>query len=64
MLEITTGLRALMAEREIPVTDLHGFTLTRLSEIQQPVNVHFTREGSDVLAGEVAQAILLNAFGR
>ena len=54
----------LMEDRGIVVNDLFCFANIRLSEIQQPVNVHFTREGSVVLAGEVAQVIRANAPAR
>lgn len=37
--------------------DLHAFALPRLKEIQQSKNVHFTPEGSKVLAGEVVRSI-------
>jgi acyl-CoA thioesterase-1 len=46
-----------MREHGIAVNDLHAFAAARLEEIQQPVNVHFTEEGSGALAGEVAEAI-------
>ena len=35
-----------MRENSIPVDDLYAFALPRLKDIQQPVNVHFTAEGS------------------
>ncbi|MEJ7592904.1 MAG: SGNH/GDSL hydrolase family protein [Planctomycetaceae bacterium] len=46
-----------MAEHGIGVDDLHAFALPRLKDIQQPKNVHFTPEGSGVLAGEVVRSI-------
>lgn len=46
-----------MEEHGIAVDDLHAFALPRLKEIQQPKNVHFTPEGSKVLAGEVVRSI-------
>ncbi len=46
-----------MAEHGIRVNDLHAYAQPRLEEIQQPVNVHFTRQGSKKLAEQVAQAI-------
>lgn len=46
-----------MEEHGIAVDDLHAFALTRLKDIQQPKNVHFTPEGSKVLAGEVVRSI-------
>lgn len=47
----------IMAENGVEINDLYAFTLPRLSEVQQPVNVHFTPPGYRALAGEVAQAI-------
>jgi len=47
----------IMAAHEIPVNDLYGLVLPRLSSLQRPVNVHFTDEGSAALAGRVAFAI-------
>jgi len=46
-----------MEEHGIAVDDLHTFALPRLKDIQQPKNVHFTPEGSKVLAGEVVRSI-------
>ena len=47
-----------MTDAGIAINDLHAFVLPRLAEIQQPENVHFTKEGSNALAAEVAAAIL------
>jgi lysophospholipase L1-like esterase len=49
--------RALMQERGIAIDDLYAFALPRLEEIQEPVNVHFTAEGSKALGEEVARVI-------
>jgi acyl-CoA thioesterase-1 len=49
--------REIMEQRGIAINDLYGFALPRLAEIQQPVNVHFTNDGSRALAGEVVQSI-------
>jgi lysophospholipase L1-like esterase len=46
-----------MKEGDVPVDDLYAFALPRLGEIQQPVNVHFTPAGSELLAKQVAKAI-------
>ena len=45
-------------ESGITVNDLHAFALPRLNELQLPQNVHFTQEGSERLADQVANAIL------
>ncbi|MDP7275686.1 MAG: SGNH/GDSL hydrolase family protein [Planctomycetaceae bacterium] len=39
------------------VNDLYKFALPRLKKIQRPRNVHFSPEGSRVLAGQVATSI-------
>jgi acyl-CoA thioesterase-1 len=49
--------RKIMADNGIPIDDLHNFALLRLSAIQRPDNVHFTAEGSKVLAQQVAASI-------
>lgn len=41
----------------IAVNDLYALALPPLGRIQQPVNVHFTQEGSKLLAAEVARHI-------
>jgi acyl-CoA thioesterase-1 len=54
----------LMKKRGVAVNDLHACALPRLEELQRPVNVHFTRTGSDALAEKVAEAIMLSAPSR
>lgn len=49
--------REIMEERDIRINDLYSHALPILHEIQQPVNVHFTEEGSRVLAEWVVEAI-------
>lgn len=47
-----------MKEHGIAVNDLYAFAKPQLQQIQiQPANVHFTKEGSEVLAGEVVKAV-------
>lgn len=48
---------AIMQEQGGTVDDLYAFAKPRLSELQLPMNVHFTPEGSKALAGQVAAAI-------
>ncbi len=48
---------AIMAENEIAINDLYTFALERLEEIQRPENVHFSPEGSAVLATKVVSHI-------
>ena len=47
----------IMKKYDIAVNDLYTFANKQLSEIQQPVNVHFTNEGSAILGKEVAKQI-------
>jgi acyl-CoA thioesterase-1 len=47
----------IMQEHSVPTNDLYRFALPRLKEIQRPQNVHFTPQGSAVLAEEVARQI-------
>jgi acyl-CoA thioesterase-1 len=46
-----------MKENEVAVTDLYAFALPKLGRIQMPVNVHYTVEGYEALAGEVVAGI-------
>jgi hypothetical protein len=46
-----------MRENGVQVDDLYAFALPRMKSIQQPVNVHFTPEGSNILAEQVAKSI-------
>jgi acyl-CoA thioesterase-1 len=48
-----------MRENGIPVDDLYAFALPRLKTIQEPVNVHFTPAGSNLLAEQVSKSIKL-----
>ena len=50
--------RTIMEENQVPIDDLYAFALPRIKEIQQPDDVHFTFEGSVVLARAVADSIL------
>jgi acyl-CoA thioesterase-1 len=47
----------IMNEHDIAIDDLYCFALPRLKEIQREANVHFTPEGSAVLAKQVAASI-------
>jgi lysophospholipase L1-like esterase len=52
-----TVAKRVMQEKGIAINDLYAFALPRLKQMQRPVNVHFTDEGSAALAEEVAKAI-------
>ncbi|MBM3882503.1 MAG: DUF4091 domain-containing protein [Verrucomicrobia bacterium] len=49
--------RKVMDKHGVAINDLYAFALPQLSRIQIPTNVHFTKEGSAVLAQPVAEAI-------
>lgn len=49
---------SVMKENEIPIHDLHAFVVQHPKH-QLPKNVHFTKEGSEALAGEVVKQIEL-----
>ncbi len=46
-----------MKRYRVRIDDLYAFALPRLDSIQQPHNVHFTEEGSRLLAEQVAASI-------
>ncbi len=50
--------RRVMEEKGVPVNDLFTFAAERLEGIQRPVDVHFTKEGSALLADRVVAALL------
>jgi acyl-CoA thioesterase-1 len=49
--------KKIMDARGIAIDDLYEFALPKLKQIQLPANVHFTPEGSAVLASQVAASI-------
>ena len=49
--------RKIMDENKIACDDLYAFAQPRLDKIQQAKNVHFTKDGSEVLAKQVAACI-------
>jgi acyl-CoA thioesterase-1 len=53
-----------MEENKIPCDDFYAFAQPRLAQIQQTKNVHFTTEGSAVLAKQVAESIKAVLEGR
>ena len=50
--------KKIMDANGVAIDDLCAFALPKLKEIQREANVHFTPEGSVVLAGQVAASIL------
>src|SRR5206468_3020613 len=49
--------RKIMDENKIAIDDLYELALPRLSQLQQPANVHFSADGSKALAEQVAARI-------
>ncbi len=49
--------KQIMDENGITINDLYAKALPRLAELQQPVDVHFTEHGSEVLGEWVAASI-------
>ncbi len=49
--------KKIMEANQIATDDLYAFAAPRLKEIQRPANVHFTPQGSAVLAKQVAKSI-------
>jgi hypothetical protein len=49
--------RGVMQAAEVPSDDLYSFALPRLMEIQLPANVHYTPDGYQALAQQVAESI-------
>lgn len=47
----------MMRDKGIAINDLYTLVLSRIDELQRPVNVHFTEDGSRVLAVQVARCI-------
>ena len=56
--------KKVMASRGVATNDLYAFTKPRLKDIQRPRDVHFTREGSEALAKQVAASILKALQGK
>ena len=50
--------KKMMEKNGVAVDDLYAFALKQLDKIQRPKNVHFTPEGSAVLAKQVAASIV------
>jgi lysophospholipase L1-like esterase len=48
----------IMKKYDVTINDLNALTLPRLAELQPPSNVHFTKEGSEVLGKQVVDKIL------
>jgi len=44
--------------QRLMIDDLYALAFPKLDKIQRPANVHFTDEGSRILAEQVAQSIL------
>lgn len=47
----------IMSEHRIAIDDLYSFAQPQLASLQRPANVHFTADGSEALARQVAVSI-------
>jgi lysophospholipase L1-like esterase len=47
----------IMARHQVQVNDLYGEIESKLATLQQPVNVHFNKQGSQFLAAKVSEII-------
>lgn len=54
----------IMKENGVAINDLYALAQPRLKEIQQPVNVHFNKAGSKLLAEQVVKSIREGVKGR
>lgn len=57
VLKYNAVAKTIMDENRIAIDDLYTFALSQLDKIQKPSNVHFTQQGSAVLAKQVAASI-------
>ena len=55
--------KKVMDKHGVATDDLYAFAFPRLKEIQRPANVHFTPQGSQALAEQVAASVL-KALGK
>jgi acyl-CoA thioesterase-1 len=57
VVKYNTAALKIMAAHGIVIDDLYAFAKPQLDKIQLPKNVHYTTEGSKILAGQVVNAI-------
>jgi acyl-CoA thioesterase-1 len=57
VLKYNAAAKKIMDETGVPIDDLYAFALPQIGKIQRPSNVHFTTEGSAILAKQVAASI-------
>lgn len=53
-----------MKDNAVQVNDLHAFALKNLDDIQSKDGIHFTSDGSKVLATQVAESIQTALAGK
>lgn len=64
VVEYNRVARLVMEQNEVTVDDLHDLVLPRLAALQRPGDIHFTPEGSEKLARQVAGTIRLALAAR
>ncbi len=57
VLDYNRAAEAIMKEKGIPIDDLYGFVKANSKELMRPRDVHFSRDGSRKIAGQVAKTI-------
>lgn len=57
VLAYNAAARKIMKETGVAIDDLYAFAAPQLEKIQLPANVHYSKDGYDVLAGQVAKSI-------
>ena len=58
VLAYNAAAKKLVDEQGLAIDDLYAFALPQLPKIQQPNNVHFSPQGSKILARQVAESIV------
>ena len=59
VIAFNAAARKVMEANHIFIDDLYAHAWTKLSKIQLPANVHYTKEGSEFLAEQVGKSIEL-----
>jgi hypothetical protein len=59
VLAFNAAARKVMEANQISIDDLYAHAWPKLAEIQLPANVHYTKQGSEFLAEQVAKSIEL-----
>ncbi len=58
VLAYNAAAQKIMGENGVAIDDLYAFAAPQLEKIQLPANVHYSKDGYDVLAGQVSKSIV------